>query len=201
MLDDRVRAVLRRLEEETERDERDGALPLGERSLQIPPSSGAFLFALCSGRPGCEVLELGGSRGYSTIWLGAAVRTHGGHVTSLEANPRKLEASARNIADAGLEEWVEVIPGDAFESLERLDGPWDVVFLDAWKDAYEELFRLVRGRLEPGAVVVADNVVSHAALGAYAAARQADPGLVSVTVPLDHGLEVTTILTDGLLSD
>jgi predicted O-methyltransferase YrrM len=201
MLDDRVRAVLRRLEEETEREERDAALPLEERSLQIQPSSGAFLFALCSGRPGCEVLELGGSRGYSTIWLGAAVRTHGGHVTSLEANPRKLEASARNIADAGLEEWVEVIPGDAFASLERLDGPWDVVFLDAWKDVYEELFQRVRGRLEPGAVVVADNISSHGALGAYAAARQSDPGLVSVTVPLDSGLEVTTILTDGLLSD
>jgi predicted O-methyltransferase YrrM len=199
MLDDRVRAVLRRLEEETERE--DSETPVEERSLQIEPSSGAFLFALCSGRPGCEVLELGGSRGYSTIWLGAAVRTHGGHVTSLEANPRKLEASARNIADAGLEEWIEVIPGDALESLERLDGPWDVVFLDAWKDVYEELFQLVRGRLEPGAVVVADNVVSHTSLGAYAAARQADPGLVSVTVPLDNGLEVTTILTDGLLSD
>jgi predicted O-methyltransferase YrrM len=201
MLDDRVRAVLRRLEEETERDSRESTLPIEERSLQIDPTSGAFLFALCSGRPVCEVLELGGSRGYSTIWLGAAVRMLGGHVTSLEANPRKVEASARNIADAGLEEWVEVIPGDAFETLERLDGPWDVVFLDAWKDAYEPLFQLVRGRLEPGAVVVADNIVSHPELGDYAAARRSDPGLVSVTIPLDNGLEVTTILTDGLLSD
>ena len=76
-----------------------------------------------------------------------------------------------------------------------------MVFLDAWKDVYEELFQRVRGRLEPGAVVVADNISSHGALGAYAAARQSDPGLVSVTVPLDSGLEVTTILTDGLLSD
>ena len=201
MLDDRVRGVLSRLEEENARDSHESTLPLEERSLQIDPTTGAFLFALCSGRPGCEVLELGGSRGYSTIWLGAAVRTHGGHVTSLEANPRKLEASARNIADAGLEEWIEVIPGDAFASLERLDGPWDVVFLDAWKDAYEPLFQLARGQLEPGAVVVADNIVSHPELRAYAAARQSDPNLVSVTVPLDNGLEVTTILTDGLLSD
>jgi predicted O-methyltransferase YrrM len=195
MLDERVRAVLRRLEEETERDDREGVLPTRERSLQVEPTSGALLFALCSGKPGCEVLELGGSRGYSTIWLGAAVRTLGGHVTSLEANPRKLEASARNIADAGLEEWIEVIPGDAFASLERLDGPWDVVFLDAWKDAYEPLFELVRPRLEVGTVVVADNVTSHDALAAYSAARQADPTLVSVTIPLDNGLEVTTVVS------
>jgi predicted O-methyltransferase YrrM len=200
VIDDRVEAVLRRLETETDAEEGTG-LPVDKRSLQVPPSSGAFLFALCAGRPGCEVLEIGGSRGYSTIWLGAAVRAHGGHVTSLEANPAKLEASARNIADAGLADWVEVIPGDAFASLERLAGPYDVVFLDAWKDDYEALFTLARARVEAGSVVVADNVLSHSALAAYSAARQADPGLVSVTIPMDNGLELTSVLTDGLLSD
>ena len=167
----------------------------------MPPTSGAFLFALCSGAPGCEVLEIGGSRGYSTIWLGAAVRLHGGHVTSLEANPVKLEASAANIADAGLAEWIEVIPGDAFETSSVSSGPYDVVFIDAWKDDYEALFELARARVEAGAVLVADNVLSHAALAAYSAARQADPGLVSVTIPMDNGLELTSVLTDGLLSD
>jgi caffeoyl-CoA O-methyltransferase len=199
MLDDRVRAVLRRLEEETAAE--SAGLPVQQRSLQIEPSSGALLYALCCGRPGCEVLEIGGSRGYSTIWLGAAVREFGGHVTSLEVDPVKLQASARNIVDAGLEEWIDVIPGDAFESLGRLDGPYDVVFLDAWKDDYEALFQLARARLDDGAVVVADNVTSHEALAAYSAARQADPTTVSVTVPLDNGLEVTSLLTGGLLSD
>ena len=200
MLDERVRAVLRRLEQETEREEAAG-LPPGERSLQIAPTSGALLFALCAGQPGCEVLEIGGSRGYSTIWLGAAVRLHGGHVTSLEASTAKLAASARNVADAGLADWVEIVPGDAFETLAELDGPYDLVFLDAWKDDYEALFALARARVEPGGVVVADNVLSHEqALGSYSAARQADPTLVSVTIPLDSGLEVTSVLTGGLLS-
>jgi caffeoyl-CoA O-methyltransferase len=199
MLDDRVRDVLRRLEQETAAESPD--LPVSQRSLQIEPSSGALLYALCAGRPGCEVLEIGGSRGYSTIWLGAGVREFGGHVTSLEADPVKLQASARNIADAGLDEWIDVLPGDAFETLERLDGPYDLVFLDAWKDIYEELFWLVRARLDVGAVVVADNVISHSALAAYSAARQDDPTVVSVTVPLDNGLEVTTLLTGGLLSN
>ncbi len=199
MLDDHVRAVLRRLEEETAGEEgRD--LPVSQRSLQVPPTSGALLYALAAGRPGCEVLEIGGSRGYSTIWLGAAVSEFGGHVTSLEADPVKLEASARNIADARLEEWIDVIPGDAFESLEQLDGPFDLVFLDAWKDDYEALFELARARCEAGAVVVADNVTSHGELAAYSAARQADPTLVSITVPMDNGLEVTSLLTGALLS-
>jgi predicted O-methyltransferase YrrM len=199
MLDDRVRRVLRRLEQETARDEAAG-VPIDRRSLQIEPSSGALLYAICAARPGCEVLEIGGSRGYSTIWLGASVRDFGGHVTSLEVDPVRLEASRSNIADAGLDDWVELIPGDAFETLAGLDGPYDVVFLDAWKDDYEALFALARARADAGAVIVADNVVSHPQLAAYSAARQADPTAVSVTVPLDSGLEVTTLLTGGLLS-
>ena len=72
---------------------------------------------------------------------------------------------------------------------------FDVVFLDAEKDDYEELFRLARDKVEPGAVIVADNVLSHPdPLARYSAARQADPTLLSVTVPLDRGLELTAIL-------
>jgi predicted O-methyltransferase YrrM len=72
---------------------------------------------------------------------------------------------------------------------------FDVVFLDAEKDDYEVLFQLARDKVEPGAVIIADNVLSHAdTLGAYSAARQADPTLVSVTVPLDRGLELSVVV-------
>jgi caffeoyl-CoA O-methyltransferase len=91
------------------------------------------------------------------------------------------------------------VEGDAFESLQSLDDVFDVVFLDAEKDDYDALFTLAREKLEPGAVVVADNVLSHReTLGAYSEARQADPTLCSVTVPLDRGLEVTVILRGSL---
>ncbi len=90
------------------------------------------------------------------------------------------------------------MPGDAFETLAGLDDVFDVVFLDAEKDDYEALFALARERVEPGGLVVADNVLSHVeTLGAYSAARQSDPTLSSVTVPLDRGLELTTILTSA----
>lgn len=200
MLDAQLRAVLARLEAEDERD-RETDVPDDERSLAIAPSTGRFLYALCSSQPGCAVLEIGGSRGYSTLWLAAAARAVGGRVTSLEANPAKLERSTRNIAEAGLAAWIDVIPGDAFETLPRLRGPYDVVFLDAWKDAYERLFALALPLVRPGGIVAADNVRSHEeALAAYSAARQADPRLVSVTVPLDSGIELTSVLTGGLHS-
>ena len=194
MLDDRVRAVLRRLEQQTARDEAAG-VPLGERSLQIEPSSGALLFALCAARPGCEVLEIGGSRGYSTIWLAAAARHLGGRVLSLEHDSRKCEAWRANIAEAGLEDWAELVEGDAFEALPAIDDVFDIVFIDAEKDDYERLFELARGKVEPGALFVADNVLSHAdPLAEYSRARQNDPTLESVTVPLDRGIELSVVL-------
>jgi predicted O-methyltransferase YrrM len=191
VLDDRVRAVLARLEEE---DEREAGLPPDERALAVGPEAGRLLFALVAPNPGCEVLEVGASRGYSTIWLASAARILGGRVVSLEQVPRKVEAWRANITEAGLDEWAELLVGDAKETLPAVEDGFDVVFIDAWKDDYEGYFQIARTKLEPGGIVIADNVTTSQAVRAYAAARQADPTLVSVTVPIGHGLEVTTVL-------
>jgi predicted O-methyltransferase YrrM len=194
MLDARVLATLARMEEE-DRAERAAGASEAVRSRQIPPSTGRFLFALAASQAGIEVLEIGASRGYSTIWLACGARVLGGRVTSLESDPVKSEAWTRNVAEAGLGEWAELLEGDAFETLRAASDVFDLVLLDAEKEDYEELFGLVRPLLEPGALVVADNVVSHAEwLGAYSASRQADPMLSSVTIPLDRGLELTVVL-------
>jgi predicted O-methyltransferase YrrM len=201
VLDDRVRAVLARLEEE-DRAEREAGVPREERSRAVAPTTGRFLFSLVAPQADCEVLEIGGSRGYSTIWLAAGVRFLGGRVLSLESDPRKIDAWRRNVAEAGLEEHADLVEGDALETLAAVADVFDVVFLDAEKEQYETLFGLARSKLEPGALVVADNVLSHVeTLGAYSRARQADPTLSSVTVPLDRGLELTTILAGDPLAD
>jgi predicted O-methyltransferase YrrM len=193
VLDDRVRSVISRLEEE-DRREREEGLPASVRSRQVAPATGRFLFALVAPCSSASVLEIGGSRGYSTIWLAAGARMLGGTVTSLEVDPEKCTAWRENIAAAGLEEWADLIEGDAFTTLPALEDVFDVVFLDAEKGDYEALFRLVRDKVEPGALVVADNVLSHDELHAYAPARQADSTLESVTVPLDRGLELSIVL-------
>jgi predicted O-methyltransferase YrrM len=195
MLDDRVRAVLERLERE-DADERERGLPSAVRSRAVVRTTGQFLFALVAPQTDCEVLELGGSRGYSTIWLAAGVRHLGGRVLSFESDPRKIEAWRANIAEAGLEEWAELVEGDALETLPGIDDVFDVVFIDAEKEDYERLFELARAKVEPGALVLADNVISHPdPLAQYSAARQADPTLSSVTLPLDRGLELSVVLS------
>jgi len=194
MLDDRVRAVLARLEAE-DADERARGLPPEQRSRQVAPTTGRFLFALAAPQTDCEILEIGGSRGYSSIWLAAGARHLGGRVLSLERDPERAESWRRNVAEAGLDGWADLVEGDAFESLAVIDDVFDLVFVDAEKDDYERLFALARGLVEPGAVIVADNVLSHAdVLGAYSQARQSDSTLASVTVPLDRGLELSVVL-------
>jgi caffeoyl-CoA O-methyltransferase len=198
VLDDRVREVLARLERE-DAEERERGLPSEQRSRAVARTTGQFLFGVVAPQTACELLELGGSRGYSSIWLGAGVRYLGGRVVSVERNPDAARRWRENVAQAGLEEWVELVEGDALEVVAEIEDVFDVVFLDAEKDDYERLFGLARRRLEPGGLVIADNVLSHQeTLAAYCKARQEDPTLVSTTVPLDRGLELTSILTESL---
>jgi len=196
VLDDRVRAVLARLEAEDAKEREEG-VARELRGRQVARSTGQFLFSLVAPHWDCEVLEIGGSRGYSSIWLGAGVRHLGGRVLSLEADPAKVEAWRANVAAAGLEETVELIAGDAFETLPQIEDVFDIVFIDAEKDDYERLFELARGKVEAGGLFVADNVLSHPdPLAEYSKARQADPTLESVTVPLDRGLELSVVLSE-----
>jgi caffeoyl-CoA O-methyltransferase len=196
MLDETVLRVLARLEAE-DRAEREAGLPAEQRSRQVEPTTGRFLFSLAAAVPGINVLELGGSRGYSAIWLAAGARIEAGRVVSIERDQERAERWRANVDEAGLAEWAELVEGDAFDVLNETRDTFDLVFVDAEKEDYEALFGLARPLLEVGGLVVADNVVSHAdPLERYSRARQGDPTVSSVTVPLDRGLEVTTILAE-----
>jgi predicted O-methyltransferase YrrM len=198
VLDDRVRSVLERLAR-ADAEERERGLPSEERMRAVAPTTGRFLFSLVAPQTACEVLEVGASHGYSSIWIGAGVRYLGGRVVSIERNPETAAKWRENVRDAGLEDWVELLEGDAEELLPQIEDIFDVVFLDAEHTDYERHFVLVRQMLEPGGLVVADNVLSHRdELESYVRARQSDPTLVSTTVPLDRGLELSVVLTESL---
>jgi caffeoyl-CoA O-methyltransferase len=198
VLDDRVREVLARLERE-DSEERERELPPEQRSRAVAPATGRFLFSLVAPQTSCEVLEIGGSRGYSSIWLGAGARYFGGRVLSIEHDPAAAARWRENVGAAGLEDWVELLEGDALELVPAIEDVFDVVFIDAEKSDYEEHFARARTKVEPGGLVLADNVLSHQeTLAAYSAARQSDPGLLSTTVPLDRGLELSVVLSESL---
>src|SRR2546427_12915520 len=115
MPNDRVRAVLKRLEHE-DANERQRGLSAPERSRAVARTTGQFLFGLVAPQWDCEVLEVGASRGYSTLWLAAGVRYLGGHVTSPESDPPKVDAWPARIPAAGLDDLGDPIQGGPAEA-------------------------------------------------------------------------------------
>jgi predicted O-methyltransferase YrrM len=162
------------------------------RMLNITPDTGRLLWILARAARAARILEIGTSNAYSTIWLADAARAIGGRVTTLERDADKVRLARENLARAGLAGWVDIREGPAVETLSGLAGPFDLAFLDADRPSYRSYLELVVPKLGPGALLVADNVVSHRAeLEDYLGRVKSHPGLFSVTVPVGKGEEVS----------
>ena len=99
----------------------------------IAPENGQFLSILIRSIRAQNVLEVGTSNGYSTIWLAAALKETGGGLITLEFNPKRAEEAQTHINEAGLNEIVEIRVGNALEEIPKCDATFDLVFLDAQK--------------------------------------------------------------------
>ena len=187
MMSERATAVIRRLEEEDRRDRADGT-PVARRLRSVTPEVGAFLSLLVKVVRARRILEVGTSGGYSTLWLATAASETGGDVTTLELDPAKVERARSNLAEAGVDGLVQIVEGDAVETVRTLDGPFDFAFLDTEKELYERLLGPLVALLRPGGVLVADNLLSHAdALAGFRRAAESHPQLECVLVPIPRG--------------
>ena len=147
-----------------------------------------------------KLLEVGTSYGYSTLWLAEAAGATEGQLVTLELQAAKAEHARAQIARAGLAEQVEFRIGDALATLKDLTGPFDFVLIDLWKHLYVPVFDLVYPKLAPGAIIVADNMITPEGARADAiafrrhvrAARQ----MTSVLLPVGSGIEVSRFQAD-----
>jgi len=172
-----------------ENDAREAERP--KRMLNITPDTGRLLWILVQAARATRILEVGTSNAYSTIWLADAARATGGHVITLERNPDKVRLARESLARAGLADRVEIREGNAAETLAGLTGPFHFVFLDADRANYSAYLDLALPKLQPGGLLVADNVISHAQdLADYLARVKSNPALFSVTVPVGKGEEI-----------
>jgi caffeoyl-CoA O-methyltransferase len=128
--------------------------------LAVSEEDGRFLRVLIAARGARSILEIGAASGYSGIWLGLGARESGGRVVAIEYDPQRAKEAAANIKLAGLSDVVQVVHGDAFKEIPKLQGAFDFVFLDAWKPDYKKFFEMVFPRLNPGGVFTAHNVVN-----------------------------------------
>jgi predicted O-methyltransferase YrrM len=150
----------------------DAGLP----AISVSPAQGKLLHLLALGQGARRILEIGALGGYSAIWLARALPP-GGHLITLEADPRHAEVARANLANAGLAGVAEVRAGRAQDTLPRLDtasdGPFDLVFIDADKPSYADYLNWSVRLSRPGTMIIADNVVRNGAV-ADPASRDAD---------------------------
>ena len=107
-------------------------------------------------------VEIGSATGFGAINMGIGFERTGGHLYTLEIDPRMAKACRENLQKVGLEDTVSVIEGDALKTLPTLEGKFDFVFIDARKQDYLRYLKLLEPKLKPGAVIVGDNVIRSA---------------------------------------
>lgn len=160
--------------------------------LAVSAETARLLYMLARTARAKAIVEYGTSFGISTLHLAAAIRDNGGGcVIGSEFEPSKVAAARANLEAAGLADLVEVRAGDAVETLARdLPEAVDLVLLDGHKALYSKILDLVRPRLRPGAVIVADN--ADACPDYVARVRRPDGGFLSV--PFGDDVELTIVL-------
>jgi predicted O-methyltransferase YrrM len=166
-----------------------GGLPAHD----VSPPQGALLELLARLMGARSILEIGTLAGYSTLWLARALPA-GGRLVTLETDPRHAEVASANLAGVA-----EVIEGPALETLPRLTGPFDLVFIDADKRSNAEYLGWALRLSRPGTLIVADNVVR---CGALTDGSSTDPNVVGVraffhAVSAEPRLRATAIQTVG----
>jgi predicted O-methyltransferase YrrM len=106
-----------------------------------------------------RVFEFGSGFGYSAYWFAGAIPPDG-EVVLTEFDAENCERAREYLARSGYEDRTVVEQGDAIETVERYDGPFDVVLIDNEKHRYAEAFGAVREKVAPGGVVLADNAIT-----------------------------------------
>jgi len=124
----------------------------------VGPLVGELLFVLARTSNARLILELGTATGYSAIFLARACALNEGTLTTLELDPALAARARKNLERAGLARQTTVICGDALDHLSRINGPFDLIFMDIEKADYARALPGCHRLLRPGGLLVADNV-------------------------------------------
>ncbi len=130
----------------------------GMPEIQLGPAEGRLLELLLRLSQATKVVEIGTLAGYSACWIARALPP-GGHLWTIESNPKHAGVAAEVIGEAGFGDRVTIIRDDATEVLSKLNdsGPFCAVFLDADKGRYDLYGRWARENLRLGGLLIADN--------------------------------------------
>jgi predicted O-methyltransferase YrrM len=154
-----IKKRMKLLESMDARDRIDGTARM-KRLRQIPPETGRFLALLASNTPDGEMIEIGTSAGYSTMWLYLAAKEKNCKITTFELLPEKIKLAEETFKTAGIEQYINLIHGDVLEYLSQFSKT-AFCFLDTEKEIYEECWDIISDKIVKGGVLAADNAINH----------------------------------------
>jgi caffeoyl-CoA O-methyltransferase len=126
--------------------------------LNVSIDDGRLLHLLAETIGAKHVVEIGTSNGYSSLWLLMALRTTGGKLTTFEIDPEKIRLATNNFKRAGVDHLATIIEGDAHEEVKKINGPIDLLFIDADKDGYLDYLNKLLPLVRPGGLIVSHNM-------------------------------------------
>ena len=151
--------------------------------LSVPPEDGRVLRLLAEATGAIHVVEIGTSNGYASLWFCLALRTTGGRLTTFEIDPNRAELARESFKRAGVDKLVTLIEGNAHETVKKLKGPIDIVFIDADKDGYMDYLNKLLPLVRPGGLIVAHNTTDVASrMRDYLDAVTTNPQLETIFV-------------------
>lgn len=162
--------------------------------VPVTRSQGHMMYLLARSIEARRIVEFGTSFGISTLYLAAAVKDNGGGIViGSELEPTKHAKARENLREAGLKDFTDVRLGDALQTFKDIEAPVDLVLLDGWKDTYLPVLEVLKPKLRPRAIVLADNIfMFKKALRPYVEYVQSgDNGFVSRTLEISDGFELS----------
>ncbi len=187
--------LLREMEEHARRE----GVPVSD------PEVGRLLSILARSLDARRVLEIGTAIGYGTLCLARGASA--AQVVTLELDPQRIEQARGYLERGGVADRVEIVQGAALEVLPRLEGPFDLAFVDAVKEEYRRYLDLLLPKLRVGGLIVVDNLLwaGHVAappededdkvadsLRAFNGYLMMHPQLQAVVLPVGDGLGIAT---------
>lgn len=205
-MNEKILSVLERLErqERLEQENLD-SVPHSERMLAITPKIGKFYNILLRSTKATKILEIGTSVGYSTIWFAEALQElPSSKIITIDSDAKKIQRAKKNFEEAGVMDIIEQRQGNALDILSQLAGQtrskFDFVFIDADKENYVQYFDAAFSLLKVGGLIGADNILLPARynhmISLYLNHVKNNPKVLSETIPIDNGEELTLKLQD-----
>jgi len=164
--------------EDLDRNQRRG-------NMNVPLEDGRLLRLLTEAMNAQHVVEIGTSNGYSGIWFCLALRSTGGRLTTHEFDEGRAALARENFKRAGVEDLVTLVFGDAHEKVAGLEGPIDILFLDADKEGYLDYMKKLLPKVRPGGLVIAHNMRRPAPYPAFVKAYTTNPDLETLFLNMD----------------